>query len=301
MSERKQEIQVGIAFILAVALLVGGVLWFKEFRIGGTTYEIHVDFPTASGLVRGDPVEVQGVSSGKVEAIRYDNGKARVTLRLKKGVTLYPNTRVEIENVGIMGQKLVAVYPGPSDQPPLPSGAVLEGTYQPGIPQLMAGLGGTLGTLDRFASRLDSLLAMFDATQQGQLRRTVANTERLTGDLAALLRQNQENLSRSIRSMSRAMAELDKALANRGERLGTLVDNATSASAHLDSTLTALDRAVRRMDGLVQRVESSQGSVGKALNDEELYENLVTTLKEARALLADLRENPRRYLKVSLF
>jgi phospholipid/cholesterol/gamma-HCH transport system substrate-binding protein len=201
-----------------------------------------------------------------------------------------------------MGQKLVALYPGPSSAgSPLPPGSVLQGDYQPGIPQLMAGLGGTLETFERFATRLDSLLAMFDESQQSQLRSTLGNTERMNKELADLLQENRKELSSSIRNMSETMAELNLALEGRGEKLGTLVDNAASASAQLDSTLATLDRAVTRVDSFMAQVEKSEGTVGKVLSDDELYDELLSTLDQARALLADVRENPRRYFKMSLF
>jgi len=301
MSERSQQIQVGAVFILSIVVLVVGVLWFKEFKVGGANYEVQVLFPSTSGLLKGDPVEVQGVASGKVMDIVYQDGRAAVTLRLSEDVRLYPGTRAVIENVGIMGQKLVAVYPGPPVGEPLPPGSVLEGSYQPGIPQLMTGLGGTLETFERFATRLDSLLVLFDESQQSQLRSTLANTERMTQQLAELLEENREELSASIRSMSRTMEELDLALEGRGEKLGNLVENAASASARLDSTLVTLDRTVGRVDRFMAKVEASEGTVGKALNDEALYNDLMSTLEEARALLADVRENPRRYFKVSIF
>jgi phospholipid/cholesterol/gamma-HCH transport system substrate-binding protein len=301
MSERRQQIQVGILFMLAVIVLIAGVMWFKDFKIGGATYHVRVDFPSTSGLVNGDPVEVRGVVSGKVASIDYREGKAIVTLQLNKGVTLYKGTRVELQNVGIMGQKLVAVFPGPPQNPPIPEGALLHGEYQPGIPQLMAGLGGTLDTFEQFAARLDSLLAKFDEAQQGQLTRTLANTEQMTKELASLLKQHREDLSVTLSALARTTAELDTALSGRGEVLGDFIDNTAQASTRLDSTLVVLDNTAQHLDQLITRIDAGQGTAGKLVSDQALYDELVTTLDKAQALLEDLQKNPRRYFKVSLF
>ncbi len=301
MSEQRLQVQVGIVFILAVILLISGVMWFKDFKIGGSTYEIKVDFPTTSGLVKGDPVEVAGVVSGKVSEIDYRKGHAEVTLRLDNGVALYSGTKAVLENVGIMGQKMVALYPGPGSNPPIPAGATLDGSYQPGIPQLMAGLGGTLDTFDELATRLDSLLAKFDDRQQEQLLHTLNNTEALTGEMADLLKQNRQQFHQSIKDFSSTVAELNKALSGRGEELGLLIDNTSKASARLDSTLLSLDRTTGRFEELIERVESGDGTAGKLLSDEELYNELVATLRQAQDLLADVKKNPRRYFKVSIF
>ena len=35
MSQRRREIQVGATFLVAVVILLAGVMWFKEFQVGG--------------------------------------------------------------------------------------------------------------------------------------------------------------------------------------------------------------------------------------------------------------------------
>ncbi len=301
MSERKQQIQVGILFMLAVIVLIAGVMWFKDFKIGGATYQVRVDFPSTSGLVSGDPVEVRGVTSGKVASIDYREGKAIVTLQLDRSVILYRGTRIELQNVGIMGQKLVAVFPGPPQNPPLSPDTLLHGEYQPGIPQLMAGLGGTLDTFEQFAARLDSLLANFDDAQQGQLTRTLANTEQLTHEMVLLLKQHREDLSATLGALARTTSELDTALAGRGPALGRFIDNTAQASTRLDSTLIVLNQTARHMDRLIGSIEAGEGTAGKLLSDQALYDEMVSTLDKTQALLEDIQKNPRRYFKVSLF
>ncbi len=300
MSEQRYHVQVGIVFILAIVVLIWGVLWFKDFKIRGTTYDMKVAFPTASGLIKGDPVEVQGVPSGKVSAITFENGRSVVTMQLDEKVKLYPNTRVVLENVGIMGQKLVAVYPGPPAEP-LPPDAVLEGEYQAGIPQLMSGLGGSLETFERLAARLDSLFAAFDQSDREALTNTLHNTERLTAQLSGVLERNHDDLSRMLQDMQASTKELRIAMEGRGDELGQLLDGAARVSGRLDTTLTVLERTLAHMDGMMAMVDSSQGTLAQVLHDRALYDELVVTVRDTRTLVNDIRQNPRRYFKVSVF
>src|SRR6185436_7363676 len=89
MSERRLHAQVGLLFVLSVTVLVLGILWFKEFQIRGRTYTQIIEFQTTSGVVKGDPVEVKGVPSGKVEDITLEEGLALVKVQLEKKVKLY--------------------------------------------------------------------------------------------------------------------------------------------------------------------------------------------------------------------
>jgi len=300
MAERSQEIQVGIIFIIAVALLISGVLWFKEFRIGGKTHTLVVEFENTSGLQKGDPVEVRGVTSGRVSAIDYIEGEARVSLTVDRDVVVYPGTRVVIENVGIMGQKLVAVYPG-STATVLPDSVVLRGEYQSGIPSLMADLGSSLDSFDRLADSIEALLDGFDKSDQENMSRILSNTEQVTADLAVFLKETRGDLAEVVENFNLAMADIHGTLDGREETIDRALDNASRAAARLDSALVVLQGTARRTDRILAGVEEGEGTLGLLAKDPELYHQLHDALEEARLLMADMKENPRKYVKLSVF
>ena len=301
MSDRKLQAQVGFLFLLSIIVVVMGILWFKEFKVGGRTYPLAVEFPTTSGLVRGDPVEVKGVPSGKVEAIRFEEGLALVFLQLDRGVVLYNDARFNIESVGLMGEKAVTILPGTRRAGEISPGSIPKGEYHGGVSELMTGVGGALETFERMANRLDSLLVGFDRPKQDQVGRTLDNLERATRDLATLLEENRNEISRSVRTMGDAMEDLHAMLDGREESFGQALDGARGTTARLDSTLVNLNRTVIRMDSILVRVQSGEGTLGRVIEDQALYDQFVATLGDAKALLQDVRENPKRYFKFSIF
>ena len=48
-------------------------------------------------------------------------------------------------------------------------------------------------------------------------------------------------------------------------------------------------------------MESGEGTIGKLMKDEDLYNNLEASTKEVELLLKDLKEHPKRYVHFSLF
>ena len=54
-------------------------------------------------------------------------------------------------------------------------------------------------------------------------------------------------------------------------------------------------------DSLVTRINSGRGSLGMLVNDSSLYRHSDSLVIELRALIADLRKNPGRYLSVRIF
>lgn len=301
MAERKHQIQVGILFLLSVVILVWGIMWFKEIRIGERSYDLIGVFRTSSGLLKGDPVEVLGVPSGEVAEINYKGGHALVRIRIHRDIQLHPGTRIAIENVGIMGQKLVAIYPGPEEGPVLPPGSRIQGFYNPGIPELMLDMGEALNSFEALTARIDTLLVTFQGGKPGQMKRTFDNLEQVTGDLAGLVSENRESLASSLQNLDLVLADLHDALGGRGKELGQTIDHAGTAMSRLDTTMVQLSAVTTRLDSLLARLESGEGTAGKLLQDDQIYDQLQMTLEETRLLLEDVRVNPGRYFKFSIF
>jgi len=302
MTERRLHAQVGLLFLLSVAVLVLGILWFKEFKVRGRTFEQMIEFQSTSGLVKGDPVEVKGVPSGKVEDISFEEGLALVKVQLDKNVKLYQDAQFNIESVGIMGQKMVSIFPGTRQAGELSKDAVPKGVYRGGTTEIMNGVGDALEIFQRIASRVDTLVAsMGGSGKQQQFGQTLENLERASRDMSVLLEENRKGITESVQSMNAAMSDLHAMLDGKEEQFGETLDQAHRASARLDSTLAALQITVVKMDTLLTQVQSGQGTLGKLAQDEELYKQFVATLEDAKALLADVRQNPKRYFKFSVF
>jgi phospholipid/cholesterol/gamma-HCH transport system substrate-binding protein len=302
MTEKRLHAQVGLLFLLSMAVLVLGILWFKEFKIRGRTYSQTIEFQTTSGLVKGDPVEVKGVPSGKVEDIRFEEGLALVSVQLDKEVKLHQDAQFSIESVGIMGQKMVSIFPGTGQAGELPRDAIPKGMYRGGTTEIMNGVSDALEIFQRIASRVDTLVASYSGgDRQKQFGHALENLERASHDLALVLEENRRGISESVNGMNAAMNDLHAMLEGKDQKFGETLDQAHRASARLDTTLAGLQVTIAKLDTLLAQVQSGEGTLGKLAQDEALYNQFVATLEDAKALLADVRQNPKRYFKFSVF
>lgn len=301
MASHKHQVQVGVAFLLSIAVLVAGVMWFRDFRIGGRYQQVEVVFPSTSGLLEGDPVEAHGVPAGEVEEIRFEKGRPIVTLKIDEEVTLRGGARFAIENVGIMGQKLVSIDTGRPEAAALPADTTLHGSYQPGISQVVAGAGESFATLERLAARIDSLLVVFDDQGGESVMTSLENAARVTGELAGFLSDNREDLSRSIEGFSNSVAALERALVGHEDDLGMLIERSASSAARLDSSLVAWERTVSQVDSLLVETRAGEGTLGRMATDPALYDETLEAVRETRILIQEIRENPGAFVDVSLF
>jgi phospholipid/cholesterol/gamma-HCH transport system substrate-binding protein len=206
-----------------------------------------------------------------------------------------------IENVGIMGQKMVAIYPARQGEPLPPESTVFEGEYQPGIPQLMAELGGTLEAFGRIAKRLDELMANWGEGQYSSVQRTLENMDLVASELAVFMKESRGELSLAVDNFNKSMVDLHAALDGNADEVHGLLANASRASSRLDTTLVNLNEATDQLETVLTRVQNGEGTLGKIMNDENLYDELVDTVGRTRALVEDIRANPKRYVKLSLF
>lgn len=302
MKPRYGELQIGITVLIAIVVLVVGVLWFQGFTTSSDTYNLVVYFPQASGLDKGDPVEVAGVVSGKVDAIEYEKGRAKLTLAIDKKAEIYRDARVRLANFGMMGQKFVAVEPGTPSLGALNVDQPIEGEYEASIAEMMSGAGRTVAVMESLAVQVSAFIAAMDSSGGGAaFGRTLTNMERATGDIAELTSDTKSDLRRAISNFDAGTRELKELMTDKGPTLRSTIDNFESTSARLDSIGAELAVLSREAQELLGQARSTDGNVGALLEDRELYDRLLRTVARTDSLLRDVQRNPRRYFKFSVF
>jgi phospholipid/cholesterol/gamma-HCH transport system substrate-binding protein len=110
-------------FLVGLFALAGlAALAFLSFRLGKlellspASYVIYAGFDNVSGLKSGDNIEIAGVSVGKVLSISLEHERAKVAMRIDQGVRIDEESIAAVRTRGIIGDKYLAISPGPSDK-----------------------------------------------------------------------------------------------------------------------------------------------------------------------------------------
>ena len=114
--------------------------------------------------------------------------------------------------------------------------------------------------------------------------------------LAAVQRQELALLSQSLRRSAEGVERVTT-----GDELERSLANIDALTAQLDETSANLNEASTSLGAVLGRIERGEGTLGRLAADETLYENLNATVISLRELVADIQEDPRRYLNVSVF
>ena len=332
--KRANDFVVGLTMLGGIVLVVGGVLWTKQTNIGRDAQYVSARFHDVGSVRIGTPVVVRGMRSGKIDGIQLDDGFVVVRMALAPDVALPIQPVVLLNESSLFGEWQAtitgreAVGRDEEIQRQLRATAkgddVLPGATLPDMAKLTAVAGRIAGDVAAVAERVD---VAFDTDAAKELRLSIKNVSQLSTTLARAVSEQSTNLTRASTRVDGGIEALNRAAtllrdvsmrvdsATSGEQLQTLVGDAGEAARQLKAAtrqLAALTeqvaRSQERLDGVLiasesiaTRINAGHGSLGLLVNDPAFYRNSDSLVMELRALVADVKKNPRRYLNLRIF
>lgn len=296
-TSRKNAVQVGMMGLLALVLLLVGIVWVKEYRLGKRKTTYSARFQEVGSLSEGDPVNVRGVRKGAVTDVKLEDKTVRVEFELDRDVVLHPDAALRIANIGFLGEKFLALEPGTAPgrydhSRPIP------GRFQSGVPEVISGAGDLLVEATELSSRLN---VMLDAVDPATVERTSKNMERASSSLSTALGDNRADLRAAILDFRAAARDLRTIASTNKDQVATSLQSFDTASRKLSALADQLSVTAASLQRVVARVDSGQGSLGRAVADTTLYSEMRETIRNTNDLVKDIRRNPKRYLKIGLF
>lgn len=295
------EVIVGAAIVLAIAIGMYGYIYLREIPVRHRGFEITIIFENVTGLENGDGVTVSGLKVGHVKQMRLESGHVTVRVWLDGEVPLPRDSHAAIRSIGMIGEKYIDLQPGAAKES-LQEGDTIVGTY---INDL-ADAGGSLSDL---MSQATSLLTKLNATLDTAMHRNATqalaisldNIQRLTNRLDKSFEKNARHLDNTMASLDTLSSNLESFWQRRETAIDSAAQNFSASAARLPKIVAQLDSVLTVTRKLLAEVENQQGTVGKILHDDEMYRKANQTVDDLQALLNDMKKNPGKYLQVSVF
>lgn len=297
-----REIKTGIIVIGGILLFILGFSYLKSTPLFDNSKVFYAVYKHVGGLQTGTQVTINGFNVGKVNEIKFldKTGSLVVTFSVDNSFTFSKSSKAELYDTGIIGGKGIQIKVALDGAPMAKSGDTLVSDTRPGLTELVQQRLNPLQLkVEGAISNADSLLVSFnevlDDTTKKDLRESINGLNSLiksfqntTTALNQLLQNNKEGLENSINNVNTITTNFSK-----------LSDSI--ANAGLPKTMETLQSTVQNLDLLLGRIEKGEGSLGKLMKNEALYNNLSNASKELDLLLQDFRLNPKRYVNVSVF
>jgi hypothetical protein len=109
------------------------------------------------------------------------------------------------------------------------------------------------------------------------------------------------DLSTFAREMSAFARTLDTIALGQRDNIDASMGSLRVTSSNLSRVSAKLETTADLLNAALSKMQRGEGTLGRLAHDEKLYDDLDSLAVNLNALVIDIRENPRRYVKVSLF
>ncbi len=285
------EIKVGTVIIAAIIILLYGIVWVKEYKFNVEHYRYICMFPEVGTLDIGDPVGVLGVEKGEVKDIELKGNNVLVTISLDKEVALKEDARFAVMNVGLMGERYVAIWPGESANA-LDLSAPKMGKYDTGIPEVMGMMGDAIDEIRHLVVQLEGTFG--EPGKAVKIRQIIDALHEITENTNRFINDNQNTMEKALTSISNAAGRMDGFLDTNSVEMQKAVSNFAEASVKLNELSDDIK-------SITERIEKGEGTLGKTMADDSLYYDLRQTMNNLDSLITDFKEHPKKYIHLSIF
>jgi phospholipid/cholesterol/gamma-HCH transport system substrate-binding protein len=290
----RDEVLVGLIVTAAIVVTVLGSLWLAR---GGLSkgYPLYAKFPWGAGLKQGQPVLLVGVNVGYVDQVDlHQDGTLVTTLRIQKDYKVPVTSKATVVPNGIFGDMAIAVTPSrPDPRSFKPGDTIPIGPSTPGIAELTSKADSITRSVNAMTSALEHEMVAGGGIRD--LRNTISATNRMVNEFAAVASEQSRQLTATMTSLRRATGAIDPA------KVDSTITNFRSASANLAAMSTDLKQTTSKLDAIIAKVDSGNGSAAKLLNDPGVYNDVRQLLQRMDSLVADIKKNPKRYINVKVF
>jgi phospholipid/cholesterol/gamma-HCH transport system substrate-binding protein len=335
MKKRWNDAVVGMAVLVVAVALAVALAWVQQSDWGRRRREVVARVRDVGNSRVGNAVVIRGVVAGSIQAIELaPNAWVHVRMRLDRSVELPADPVVLLDESSLFGEWQAAIVERssiPSDQAVRKSieeasgeRGTLPGASFPGIGKLTEVAGQIAGDVANVASRVQTA---FDAQAARELRLSIKNVSDLSTVLASTVHDHAGDLDTLAIQLRAAVASINRTASlvqhmaqavdtsARSGDVRRIVDNVAVASTELRRATTQVSDLTERFaksqgrldsflasgDSILAKVNAGQGSLGLLVNDPTLYRRSDSLMLQLQALVADIKANPGRYVRVRIF
>jgi phospholipid/cholesterol/gamma-HCH transport system substrate-binding protein len=292
--KRRDEVLVGLLLIIATVVGFSGTIWLARGGLA-SGYPVYARFQWGAGLKSGQPVLLAGVNVGFVQRVELiPDGTLVVTMAIKEEYQIPIGSTAAVEPNGIFGDQLIALTPVRMVTTYHAAGDTLAvGEGSPTTADLLASGDSIATDVERIAATVRR--EFVDGGGIVELRRASTDLAVLIRELGTIARTQSEELSRTQQLLRRTLAAVDSLAVD------STVRNAQRTAASLAQLSEELSVTQQQVRSIVTKLDSGEGTAGLLLNDPTIYRRVDSLLLRLDALAADVKANPRRYIKLSIF
>lgn len=299
MRTKRTDFIVGFVITVSLAILIFGIIYLKEYNVGKKTQMIYALFDDVGTLTEGDPVKINGVKMGKVVTRELKGNKVMVGMEIDAAVMIPSDSRVTIQNVGLMGERMIGFRLGNSTTPVNPD-IPLTGYFDSGVAEAMGMLGDVFTDAKDLVAQIRILMDKTVANEEflKTFKNVTERLDRLTVAIDRMVAGNEASVNAIIKDVGSTTKDLKGFVNNNMGKMDTIVTNVTTASVKAGDLTKKAEDITKKIDALLAKLNSDDGTLNQILKDKELYGTLKSTVTEADSLLKSINKTGKLKVKI---
>ncbi len=297
-----KEIKAAFFVLSTILLFIFGFNFLKGSSLLDKQKTIYAVYDEVDGLLVGANVMINGLSIGNVTELDFltNSTKILVTLKVKDKLNFSSNSTASIYETGVLGGLAISIDPIFERESIVKTGDTLNSSVRPGLTELIN------RQIEPLSRQLQSTITSVDSI--------------FTGASNVLNRKTQEEIKESINVLTSAIKAInnssiiiEKTLTDKNTQINNTIDNFEKISSNLSevsnelnsfglsSLLSNLEVSVDGISSIVNKLDSDKSTIGKLINEDEVYNNLNSSIESLNSLISDIKANPKKYVHFSVF
>lgn len=317
-----KEFKTGLVVILSTLLLIFGVNYLKGNSFFGGDDVYYAYFPTSGSLTPSSSVTLNGVEIGKVISvqlvnpnefidenkrvlIKFNIQNPELKLAVGSDVQIVPgvlSTGVQIEQNFIADNGYYNIGDTLAGSVSQEISEQLESELLPlkrKMENLMVSVDNIVASINNF---WDTSAAHTMDAGLNEVKIAVSRFSRVAYNLDNLVLDQKDKLSNifdNVEQISSSIVETERQIKDVVGNVSNLTD--TLLTANFKEAIAQTTVTMQNINKALEASANGEGTLGKLLNDEQLYDELNETNQKMQELVEDIKLHPERYIHVSLF
>ncbi len=304
-----KSIKVALFCITAILIVYFGCTFLKGLNVFGHKTYYYTVFENLGGLHESTTIALNGYPVGKVTKLTILNtNPTRICaeMLITEEVDLPIDSRFEVAEKDVMGGMIVNLIVGESKTIAHNKDTLacsIASGLMGGLDDLMDQLTSVIASVDTIGLSLKSAFLLDDPDNGGlMLKSTLVNLEASARHLNQILADNEapvDNIVKQLEQLSITLGEATPQINSIVQNIDYIIDSL--AQSNIRTLINDAQATVTNLNEVMAKVERGEGSVGLLMNSDSLYDNINHTVESLNVLLLDLKENPSRYINVTIF
>jgi len=295
------EIKIGLMAIVAIALLIFGYNFLKGKNLLEDSRTFYAVYDQVEGLNASSAVTINGLRVGSVSKIDIrDDAKLVVAMNIKNDYPFSKTSIAEIYGGDLIGGKSVAIVPDFESKTLAKSGDTLKGKIEIGLLELVNDqLSPLQKKIEDGVSSVDTLLNSINYIMDEKTNKSLKNSILSFNETVNQLNSTSKEISSLIKTNSDDFTNTMSNLSEVSEKFNQISDSLSKIE--FNKIVRDLETSLAQVKSITNKIDQGEGSLGKLINDENMYTNLENATKQMEELLQDMKLNPKRYVHFSVF